>query len=841
VTRRVVAVAAVDAGPDREAARDGAWASVLQAALAAGIPAWPATRLALAAAELIGAQTRHLVIERVTDESDVDVDRAGVRLRHGSWPVTLPSGLVDEHRRHTDLSGVEEQLVEVCLSDPGDPRLGSLAAAAEEAGNNADGRHLLAAALAGLSLAAGRLHEVETEATELRVELDATSRGVLALYAELSDQQEQLEVARAAAEAAAEAKAAFLANMSHEIRSPLNAVIGFTSLLLDAELTAEQADYAEMVRAAGSHVRGVIDDVLDLAKIESGHLLLEEIPFDLVSCVEEAMAIVAPAAEDKGLPLAVQFGPEVPVAVAGDPVRLRQVLVNLLANAVKFTGTGHVTVSVSADPVEPGSERGRVTLAVRDTGVGIDAAAAERLFAPFTQADSSTTREFGGTGLGLSICRQLVGLMGGTVSVESTLGVGSTFTCAVVLRRTAPTRLDTEGGPALAGARVLVAHEQPTIAEGIAGHLRSWGAEVVQVADVPAAVAHAAAWHGAQFAVVGSTGRPGDMNAAAAGLASALGVQRLPVIAVTGLRGRRLAGDDSGRGVISVATPVRRAQLAEAVRRALGQTPAPRQRPVPEPPGHAATLRVLVAEDNAANQRVATLMLDRLGHQVDVVSDGEQAVSAIVEKEYDLVLMDLHMPLLDGLAATRRAAALRPDDLPRIVAMTASATEDTRRASIEAGMSGFLTKPVELGDLAAILAGTPARPPAGEQPAGAALPRVLYVDDNAMMVRLVERILATEPVTVRTAADGRAALEIATSEPVDLIMLDLNLPEISGEDLLRRLRADPRTAEVPIVIVSGDTSPATVDRLTAGGATDYLTKPFDMAGLRAMVSRAIAV
>jgi signal transduction histidine kinase/DNA-binding response OmpR family regulator len=834
VTRKVVAVAAVEPGPDREAARDSAWASVLQAGLAAGIPAWPATRLALAAAELIGEQTRHLVIEQVSSDAGAADVRVAVRLRHGRCPITLPSGLVDEHRRRTDLKGVEEQVVEVRLDGQGEPALGSLAAAAEEAGNNADGRHLLAAALAGLSLAASRLHAVETEATELRVELDATSRGVLALYAELSDQQEQLEVARAAAEAAAEAKAAFLANMSHEIRSPLNAVIGFTSLLLDTELTAEQADYAEMVRAAGGHVRGVIDDVLDLAKIESGHLVLEEIPFDLVSCVEEAMAIVAPAAGDKGLPLAVLFAPETPVAVAGDPVRLRQILVNLLSNAVKFTGTGHVTVLVSA--AAAGADHSRVTVAVRDTGVGIDAAAAERLFAPFTQADSSITRQFGGTGLGLSICRQLAELMGGDVSVRSAPGEGSTFTCAVVLRRTGPTRLDTEAGPVLAGARVLVAHEQPTVAEGIAGHLRSWGAEVVLARDVGSAVARAADWRGAELALIGSSGHPADLNAAAARLATALGASRLPAIAVTGLRGRRLAGDDAG--MITVATPVRRAQLAEAVRRALGQTPGPRQRPVPERVAGAGALRVLVAEDNAANQRVATLMLDRLGHQVDVVSDGEQAVSAIMDKEYDLVLMDLHMPLLDGLTATRRAAALRPDGLPRIVAMTASATEDTRRASIEAGMSGFLTKPVELGDLAAILAETEARPRAGAAPAR---PTVLYVDDNVMMLRLVERILASEPVTLRTAGDGRTALEIATAGPVDLIMLDLNLPEISGEDLLHRLRADPRTAEVPIVMVSGDTAAATVDRLTAGGATGYLTKPFDLASLRAVVSRAVTV
>ncbi|OLB74129.1 MAG: hypothetical protein AUI14_24480 [Actinobacteria bacterium 13_2_20CM_2_71_6] len=675
---------------------------------------------------------------------------------------------------------------------------------------------------------ADRLRASEAEAAALRTELEETNRGLVAVYAELSAQGDQLELARATAEQASQAKAAFLANMSHEIRSPLNAVIGFTSLLIDTALDTEQAEYAEMIRAAGNHLRGVIDDILDLSKIESGRLELEDIAFDLVACVEEAVGIVAPKAEENGLALAALFAADTPATAVGDPVRLRQVLVNLLSNAVKFTGTGQVTVEVRTEPAAgPGV---RLAFDVTDTGVGIPADALDRIFAPFTQADTSTTRNFGGTGLGLAICRQLSERMGGGISVRSAPGVGSTFTCVVEVGLAEPTRLAEEPEKPLSDKQILVIHEQLAVAEAICRHLRMWGGEIVTAPSVDAAVLRADEWSEAALAVLGVVGPADGLDGDIARLAAYhRGV--LPVVATAPLAVRRQL-PAARLGVVG--TPIRRAQLRTAVLGALGQAEAPGRPAAPTPARPARVLRILLAEDNPVNQRMAAIMLDRLGHHADVVDDGAQAVDAILAGDYDLVLMDVHMPRIDGIAATREARWRHPGPRPRIVAMTASATDDSRRACLDAGMDGFLTKPVEAADLARVVdrALAEVSPPSPRH--------VLYVDDNPMIIALVERILKREPdLTLVTAARGGTAIELATERCPDLIFLDLNLPDMSGQDLLRRLRADPRTRAIPAVVVSGDIPPEAVVQLNDMGVTDYLVKPFDPDGLRAMVDAAL--
>ena len=321
----------------------------------------------------------------------------------------------------------------------------------------------LAAALGAIAEQVQRAGATEDEAAALRAELDDTNRGLMAVYIELSEQSVQLEQARAAAEQANQAKAAFLARMSHEIRSPLNAIIGFTGLMLDTALDSEQAEYAEMIRAAGQHLQGVVEDILDLSKVESGRLELEAIRFDIVACVEEAAGIVAPKADEKGLALATLFAPDLPAHVVGDPIRLRQVLVNLLANAVKFTAQGEVTVEVGGEPAEGG--RWRLAFRVRDTGIGIDQAALEKIFAPFTQADASTTRKFGGTGLGLAICRELCERMGGDITVTSIPGDGSTFICTVQVGVAGSARLDLECDKPLTAIRILVVHPHAAVVE----------------------------------------------------------------------------------------------------------------------------------------------------------------------------------------------------------------------------------------------------------------------------------------------------------------------------------------------------------------------------------------
>jgi signal transduction histidine kinase/CheY-like chemotaxis protein len=562
---------------------------------------------------------------------------------------------------------------------------------------------VLAIVVAEALAAAGRhveqLSAAAAEAQELRRELDETNRGLLAVYAELSDRQQELELARHDAEQASNAKSHFLATMSHEIRSPLTAVLGFTSLLLDTDLSDEQREYATAARTAGNHLQRVIDDVLDMARIEAGRLDLEHVEFDLVACVEEAVSLVAPAAEDKQLALAALFTPATPIAVVGDPVRLRQVLVNLLANAVKFTSAGQVTVEVTT---EPGERADQVALAfhVRDTGIGIAPDAVERLFLPFTQADASTTRRFGGTGLGLSISRHLAEQMGGTITVESQPGVGSTFTATVVVDVLSPAVLATEHDRPLDAADVLLVHDQPAVAEAIARCLTMWGANVVPVESVPEAQLRAGDWAGARLVVLGAA-VPATVLSGARQLAA--GTAHAPLaIAVVPLAARRALGELTGQVHAVITTPVHRTQLYNAVVTALGAPSVLATRPAAAPAQTTAALRILVADDDPAIRRSTVLLLRRLGHQVDAVADGEQAVAAVLAGDYDVVLMDLHMPRLDGIEATRR---IRQQSLraPAVVALTAAATEDNRLACERVGMTGFLAKPVDVAQLTRVV------------------------------------------------------------------------------------------------------------------------------------------
>jgi signal transduction histidine kinase/CheY-like chemotaxis protein len=549
---------------------------------------------------------------------------------------------------------------------------------------------------------ARRASATEAETAALRAELEETNRGLMAVYLELSEQGVQLERARAAAEQASQAKAAFLAKMSHEIRSPLNAIIGFTGLLLDTTLDSEQLEFAEMIRASGAHLQGVVDDILDLSKAESGKLELEAIRFDLVGCVEEAAGIVAPKADEKGLAVATLFASDLPAYVVGDPIRLRQVLVNLLANAVKFTDEGAVTVEVSGAPVD--GARWRLAFQVHDTGIGINPEALEKIFAPFAQAEASTSREFGGTGLGLTICRELCERMGGDITVTSKPGAGSTFVCAIQVDVPDLIRLDVESDKPLVGHRILAVHPHPVVVESITRHLRTWGADVATAASAAEAMRRADEWTGAALVVLGATKLGVTARGGELGTDVGLLTTRAPVLIAAPLAVHRML-PATFRAVLG--TPVRRAHLRDAVLAALGRskpTPPPPAESPPVPPS--AGLRILLAEDNAVNQRVATLTLDRLGHRCDVAGDGEQAVAAVVAGDYDLVLMDLHMPRLDGIDATREIRRLVPGRRPRIVALTASATDESRRASLAAGMDDFLTKPLEVAELRRVLAET---------------------------------------------------------------------------------------------------------------------------------------
>ncbi|MBM3779330.1 MAG: response regulator [Acidimicrobiia bacterium] len=506
---------------------------------------------------------------------------------------------------------------------------------------------------------------------------------------------------------ATRAKSDFLATMSHEMRTPMNGVLGMAALLEDTPLNAEQRELLAMIRASGQGLVSIINDILDLSKVEAGRLELETAPIVLRQLIEEALELLAPRAAEKGLDLIGDVDLALPPVVLGDATRLRQVLVNLIGNAIKFTERGHVLVTARR---RDGGPRLRLAITVADTGIGISAEAQGRLFAPFVQVDSSTTRRFGGTGLGLAISKRLVEAMGGQIWLDSTEGHGATFHVELEMEEGTGPAPAWRADAALRGVRVLVADDNEAERQVIGIFGSVWDLAITQagtITEAEAAVQDADRLVDVLLLDAGLLDGDGRDVSRLRGLPGASGARVLLMCprSVTAEQIGRIGADDR------VVVPIRPVPLLDGLKRVLGRTEAATDRAAAAATREAhlaerLPLRILVADDNPINRRVAVGLLRRLGYAADVVTNGAEAIDALEAHPYDLVLLDVQMPVMDGYEATRRIRARWPEGTPgrpRVVAMTANVLPRDRDRCFEAGMDDYLPKPIGLDSLRSAL------------------------------------------------------------------------------------------------------------------------------------------
>jgi signal transduction histidine kinase/CheY-like chemotaxis protein len=726
--------------------------------------------------------------------------------------------------------------------------------------------HRVVGPIEELSRATERAAEDENEfllAQDGPSEVTQLARSFRTFVAKLQDAkahtEEQVRQRTAELVQANQAKAQFVATMSHELRTPLNGIINMNELILDTDLDSEQAGFARTAKSAAEALLTLINDILDFSKIEARKLELESVEFEPRELVDSAIEILAGVATAKGLEVQAVVAPDVPTVLRGDPMRLRQIVINLLNNALKFTAKGSIGIHVRTEGAVGGDAVLRFE--VRDTGIGIPPERRQLLFQAFQQADATTTRKYGGTGLGLAICKELSALMQGNIGVESAVGVGSTFWFTARLGGAAVTETVTID---LDGAEAVLVTRRELLAARWSAQLRHLGVppeDMLVLADAAELPADASR---RRFVLVDPYGEGVDPKAILATVRNTAGVAVEQVAVLDHwLRHWPAQKGPPPANVIRIAEPTKADQLRAWLEEELDpstwtrNTPAPAQAAAPadaqRAPAVASTgRRILVAEDNEVNRSVILAVLKRGDFVVTVAKDGSEAVEAFRREPFDLVIMDCQMPVMDGIEATRHIRSLEVERTPSsalpqhvpIVALTANAREEISKECLAAGMNRFMTKPfrphVLLDTIAELLAARGSASPAR----ASSRPRVLVADDNPINRRVAESVLARSGYEVILVEDGQQAVDHLTRSRVDVVLMDCEMPVLDGAAAAARIReleargglAPGCPARLPIVAVSGHAPDSEQAAALTTNMDRYVTKPFKPKELVAVVA-----